>query len=593
MLNIPGIKGAQQSANPSPLSDAPVEAGVTEDGTFLRTLESIHEVSEPGVVAGEGATEKMISATAESPAAPTGGDNVLDTVAVNLSLAAANEPMAADPKLALQATVHARPPAQTHNNDSIVAVVEPQTALPSSAQPPLVTAQPATNPAESGVMASNADTTTNLSSQAASQAAATIVSASRAKPDVKQESASPELQGTAPQRRVEGQSVDVKTPVAGTIVNADQKTGSEPSDSNTTHAESLNRPTVPSTEPAVSGDQPVAKTPVVDEAEAALRSSFPPARETADRADPTQQPVALNSNAVEERADVAPPVEGDAGIDIDEAERAVVAAGNPLPAVPGTDSDRVQRAQSVPAPRPVDAGMTEQAPSAPTPVKQEQQEPVVQNTRQQPVENGTRGMQAQQGEVQSVQQARVPLAPTDTATAPLIAERPALTDSVGGLLPTTLAGSLSSTAAQSAEVAGAHRLVNASVRANINWMIEQGLSRATLQLNPAELGALSIKLETIGDQLNVNIHAAQAATRDVLEQTLPRLREHLSQQGFSEVNVTLGNNQQQSAEYSQGRNGGSTTQLNSDPVSGTESAVADAGGDTVQRSHRGMVDLFA
>lgn len=76
---------------------------------------------------------------------------------------------------------------------------------------------------------------------------------------------------------------------------------------------------------------------------------------------------------------------------------------------------------------------------------------------------------------------------------------------------------------------------------NIRLMLQQGLSRATLMLHPAELGALKINLDVQSEQLNVQIVASQSATRDALEQSLPKMRAQLQQGGFGDVNIDLSN----------------------------------------------------
>ena len=74
---------------------------------------------------------------------------------------------------------------------------------------------------------------------------------------------------------------------------------------------------------------------------------------------------------------------------------------------------------------------------------------------------------------------------------------------------------------------------------NVQWMLDQGVSRATLQLHPAELGSLKINLNVQDEQLSIQISATQAGTREALEVTLPKLRDQLAQQGFQDVNIDL------------------------------------------------------
>ncbi len=59
-----------------------------------------------------------------------------------------------------------------------------------------------------------------------------------------------------------------------------------------------------------------------------------------------------------------------------------------------------------------------------------------------------------------------------------------------------------------------------------------GIQEATLQLHPAELGRLQVSISTDGDQARVVFVADNAAARDAIEQSMPRLRELLAQSGL-------------------------------------------------------------
>lgn len=59
-----------------------------------------------------------------------------------------------------------------------------------------------------------------------------------------------------------------------------------------------------------------------------------------------------------------------------------------------------------------------------------------------------------------------------------------------------------------------------------------GMNEATLQLHPAELGRLQVSITTEGDQARVLFVADNAAAREAIEQSLPRLRELLAQSGL-------------------------------------------------------------
>lgn len=73
---------------------------------------------------------------------------------------------------------------------------------------------------------------------------------------------------------------------------------------------------------------------------------------------------------------------------------------------------------------------------------------------------------------------------------------------------------------------------SASLGERVNWATESGLSEATIDLNPEELGPIRIRIETQGQLAEVSFQAAHAATRELLSQSLPQLRELLNGQGL-------------------------------------------------------------
>jgi flagellar hook-length control protein FliK len=77
----------------------------------------------------------------------------------------------------------------------------------------------------------------------------------------------------------------------------------------------------------------------------------------------------------------------------------------------------------------------------------------------------------------------------------------------------------------------------------ISWQLQQGIGEATIELHPAELGALTVRIETQAQQAQVHILAAEPAARALLSQCLPQLRELLGASG-----LTLTRGQVESAE---------------------------------------------
>ncbi|MGI9328705.1 MAG: flagellar hook-length control protein FliK [Pseudomonadales bacterium] len=68
-----------------------------------------------------------------------------------------------------------------------------------------------------------------------------------------------------------------------------------------------------------------------------------------------------------------------------------------------------------------------------------------------------------------------------------------------------------------------------------------GKSQLSIQLHPQELGRLEVRIAPGAEQaLNVSITAQQAATRDLVEAHLHRLRSALDDHGYAEVHVEVG-----------------------------------------------------
>lgn len=62
-------------------------------------------------------------------------------------------------------------------------------------------------------------------------------------------------------------------------------------------------------------------------------------------------------------------------------------------------------------------------------------------------------------------------------------------------------------------------------------LLQQGIKSAELMLDPPELGPLQVRIQMQNDQAVIHFTSANAAVRDALDQTFPRLREMLQEQG--------------------------------------------------------------
>ncbi|HEV6968566.1 flagellar hook-length control protein FliK, partial [Roseateles sp.] len=71
------------------------------------------------------------------------------------------------------------------------------------------------------------------------------------------------------------------------------------------------------------------------------------------------------------------------------------------------------------------------------------------------------------------------------------------------------------------------------IGARVSLMAVDGIQQAELQLNPADMGPVAVQIVVDGSQAQVSFHAAQAETRQALEQSLPDLAAALQGQGLT------------------------------------------------------------
>jgi flagellar hook-length control protein FliK len=128
--------------------------------------------------------------------------------------------------------------------------------------------------------------------------------------------------------------------------------------------------------------------------------------------------------------------------------------------------------------------------------------------------------------------------------------------------------------------------------AEVKMLMDGGLQRAELRLNPSDLGPIQIQLSITAQTADISFHAAHSQTREGIEQALPALRDMLAAQGLSlgQAGVSSGQDQRQGSDAanaqasaragSAGRGG---------PVAGSSAGVAPV----QMRALRGMLDMYA
>jgi flagellar hook-length control protein FliK len=88
---------------------------------------------------------------------------------------------------------------------------------------------------------------------------------------------------------------------------------------------------------------------------------------------------------------------------------------------------------------------------------------------------------------------------------------------------------------------------NQVLSSRVVWMATEGLQQAALKLNPANLGPVEVRLRVQNEQVNVTFIAQNPATRDALEQALPRLRESFVENGMALTHADVSDQASQQA----------------------------------------------
>jgi flagellar hook-length control protein FliK len=122
----------------------------------------------------------------------------------------------------------------------------------------------------------------------------------------------------------------------------------------------------------------------------------------------------------------------------------------------------------------------------------------------------------------------------------------------------------------------------------VSWMAGNNLNGARLQVNPAQLGPIEVRIAVQGDHAQVWLTSHSAVTRDALESSSPKLREMLGAQGFGQVSVDISQRSFQERpayaqpyDWSSAGNGGSAA------------AAVQATASSSPRASRSAVDAYA
>jgi flagellar hook-length control protein FliK len=73
----------------------------------------------------------------------------------------------------------------------------------------------------------------------------------------------------------------------------------------------------------------------------------------------------------------------------------------------------------------------------------------------------------------------------------------------------------------------------------VSFAVDNNWNSAKLQVNPPQLGPIDLQIAVQGDHAQVMMSTHSAVTREALESSLPKLKEMLGSQGFTQVSVDI------------------------------------------------------
>ncbi|MBC7380702.1 MAG: flagellar hook-length control protein FliK [Burkholderiaceae bacterium] len=130
--------------------------------------------------------------------------------------------------------------------------------------------------------------------------------------------------------------------------------------------------------------------------------------------------------------------------------------------------------------------------------------------------------------------------------------------------------------------------------AEVKMLMDGGLQRAELRLNPSDLGPIQIQLSITDQTADISFHAAHSQTREGIEQAMPALREMLAAQGLSlgQAGVSSGQEQRQGGDAANTQ-AGAGARVGSDGRGGSGTGSSTASAPVQVRALRGMLDMYA
>ena len=79
---------------------------------------------------------------------------------------------------------------------------------------------------------------------------------------------------------------------------------------------------------------------------------------------------------------------------------------------------------------------------------------------------------------------------------------------------------------------------------NLRWAVNEKLSRATINVTPANLGPITVSVDVENKNMSVSIITNNVVAKEAIDSLLPRMREHFANEGYQQVSVDVSSQQE-------------------------------------------------
>lgn len=127
----------------------------------------------------------------------------------------------------------------------------------------------------------------------------------------------------------------------------------------------------------------------------------------------------------------------------------------------------------------------------------------------------------------------------------------------------------------------------------IVWMTRENVQAAQLRVNPPHLGPVEVRVSVHHDAASVSFVAHHVHARDAIEAAIPRLREMMGDNGFSQTSVSVSGQAASGHQQNPGASNGGTAAENRNSAFPDGDEVEAVSATTLRAPSLGMVDYFA